>query len=91
MAVGNSEVYAYKQIATSTQIKTGDGQLAAIFVSAASATPTITVYDNTAASGTEIISVFTPVASTLYTFPVGFGTGLYVALGGTVSCTVLYL
>lgn len=72
----------------------GDGQLGGIFVSAASATPTITVYDNSTASTTgaaTIVSVFTPTAATWYPLPFAFTKGLYIVISGTVACTVAYL
>lgn len=89
--MNNNEAYAYKQISASTLIKTGDGILGGLFVSAASATPTITIYDNTVESGTQIVSVFTPTAPANYAFPVGFATGCYIAISGTVSLTAMYV
>ncbi|MDQ3816317.1 MAG: hypothetical protein M3362_01335 [Acidobacteriota bacterium] len=78
-------------ITASTLIKTGVGRFAGFFVSAASVTPTITVYDNTSAAGTKIIDTFTPVAGTLYRFPTtNFTVGLYIAISGTVTLTPFY-
>lgn len=77
-------------IAASAQITSGPGALTGIFVTAASATPTIKVWDSLAASGTVLIDTFTPVAGTSYFFsPIGFGVGLYITISGTVSCCVL--
>jgi len=84
-------VLDYSNISASTVVKSATGTFAGIFVSAASATPTITVYDNTAGSGTKILDTFTPVAGTFYDIPPCiFGTGLYITISGTVSCTVFY-
>lgn len=69
--------------------RTGRGVMVGIFVSAASATPTITVWDNTSASGTKVIETFTPVSGQFYAFPLVFTNGCHVAISGTVSCTVL--
>lgn len=80
----------YTQISATTQIKTGAGVTAGIFVSAASATPTITVYDDTGTT-TKIVDTFTPVAATWYTLPFAFGTGLRVVISGTVSCSVSWI
>lgn len=78
-------------ITTSTLIKTGVGRLAGFFVSAASATPTVTIYDNTSAAGQKILDTFTPVAGQMYTLPlVNFSQGLYIAIGGTVTLTPFY-
>lgn len=83
--------YNFAQIAATTlAIKTGYGLLGGIFVSAASATPTITIYDNTTAVAPKIIDVFTPVAATKYSFDTIFNTALSVVISGTVSCTIFY-
>lgn len=75
-------------ISASTLVKTGVGRFAGFFVSAASATPTITVYDNTSAASTKIIDTFTPSAGTMYRFPTSnFNVGLYIAISGTVTLT----
>lgn len=75
----------------STLVLNGAGKLVGIWVSAASATPTIKVWDNTAASGTVLLNTFTPVAGTMYNFPhARVGTGIYVTISGTVDCTVFY-
>jgi hypothetical protein len=64
----------------------GAGALTGLFISSASATPTVTIYDNTAGSGTVLVPTFTPVAGTMYNFPDGgFNTGCYVVLSGTVT------
>ena len=83
------ESVGYTRISASQLIKTGQGRLLGIFVTSASATPTITLYDNTAASGTQITGAFTPAGATFYAIPVNFAN-LYVAIGGTVDCTILW-
>jgi hypothetical protein len=91
MSIGNLNAGQGKVVSASGNVKASQGALLGIFVSAASATPTITIYDD-AATGTSIplVSVFTPVAGTWYTIPTGFANGLNVVIGGTVSCTVVY-
>lgn len=65
--------------------------LCRIFVSAASSTPTITVYDDpSTGTTTKLIDTFTPAAATSYVFGVRAAQGLNVVLGGTVSATVVY-
>jgi hypothetical protein len=80
-------------IEATTLVKSAPAKLKGIFVSAASSTPTITVYD-TQTSGTDItvLGVFTPVAATNYNFFDGLNTanGLYVVISGVVKCTVYY-
>ena len=67
-------------------------QLLGIFVCAASATPTITVYDSaTTTTTTPILTVFTPIAGTWYPVPVSTTNGLYVVISGTVNCTVVFI
>lgn len=83
------EAVGYTRISASTLIKTGQGRLMGIFVTSASATPTITLYDNTAASGTQITGAFTPAGSTFYAIPVNFAN-LYVSISGTVDATILW-
>lgn len=83
----------YAQISATKLIKNSQGKVKGIMVSAASSTPTITVYDEeTAATTTKVIDTFTPVAGTNYNFFDGINTknGIYVVIGGTVSATVYY-
>jgi hypothetical protein len=65
--------------------------LMGIFVSAASGTPTITVYDD-AATGTttKIVDTFTPAAATWYPMPFQVKKGVNIVIGGTVSGTVSF-
>jgi hypothetical protein len=84
----------YTYITASKQIKVGAGKLKGIFVSSASGTPTITIYDVQTGTATTMVGVFTPVGATYY--PMGnydgsfFNQGLNVVLGGTVAATVIY-
>ncbi len=85
----------YKQITASANIKSSAGKLTGIFISAASTTPTITVYDSAATSASDpvILATFTPTAGTSFNFPdqgVYCKNGIYVAISGTVSATILF-
>jgi len=84
----------YYQTSNTAQIKSMGAKLKSIFVSAASSTPTITVYDSPDSDNTDpkIIDTFTPVAGTNYNFFDGLyaNKGLYVVISGTVSCTIAY-
>lgn len=76
-------------INASGQVVIGPGALGGIFVSAASATPTIKLWDNTSAAGTVLLDTFTPVAGTSYYFPpIAFNVGCYITISGTVICNV---
>jgi ABC-type nitrate/sulfonate/bicarbonate transport system substrate-binding protein len=84
----------YTYITASANIKPMAGKLKGIFVSAASSTPTIAVYDSAAATTTNIIlNTFTPVGATSYILPLEGAyakNGIYVVIGGTVNATVIY-
>jgi ABC-type nitrate/sulfonate/bicarbonate transport system substrate-binding protein len=84
----------YTNITATANIKPMAGKLKGIFVSSASSTPTITVYDSAAATTTNVIlGTFTPAAATSYVLPLDGAyakNGLYVVIGGTVTATVIY-
>ena len=84
----------YTAITATTQIKRDAGKLNGIFVSSASGTPTITVYDSFASSTSDpvVLATFTPTANTMHNFFQGLYTnkGIYVVIGGTVSATIYY-
>jgi hypothetical protein len=80
-------------IEATSLVKSAPAKLKGIFVSAASSTPTITVYDTqTSETSVTVLGVFTPVAATNYNFFDGLNTanGLYVVTSGVVKCTVYY-
>jgi len=84
----------YTYITASKQIKVGAGKLRGIFVSSASSTPTITIYDVQTGTDTTMVGVFTPVGATFYPFGsldgAFFNQGLNVVISGTVAATVIY-
>ena len=84
----------YTAITSTTQIKRDAGKLNGIFVSSASGTPTITVYDSFASSTSDpvVLATFTPTANTMHNFFQGLylNKGIYVVIGGTVSATISY-
>ena len=81
----------YKVISATGNVTPMIGDLLGIWVSAASATPTITIYDSATTTTTDpIATVFTPVAGTFYNIPASYEAGLYIVIGGTVSATVLF-
>ena len=84
----------YTYISASANIKPAAGKLKGIFVSGASGTPTITVYDSAAATTTNtILGVFTPAAATSYILPLDGAYaryGIYVVIGGTVTATIIW-
>ncbi len=92
MAFANkvAEAFVPSQISASASVHSGTGVLGGIFCSSSSS-GTCTIYDNTAASGTKIADTFSLTAGQTYPFSAKYNTGLYVALGGTASVTVLYV
>lgn len=80
------------------QVKVGAGKLKGIFVSVASGTPTLAVYDTATSSTSDpvILATFTPSGNTMYLLSgddggIFFNNGLYIDKGGTtVNCTVFY-
>lgn len=84
----------YTAISATNQIKRAAGKLNGIFVSGASGTPTITVYDSFSSSNSDptILAVFTPTGNTMHNFYQGlyFNKGLYVVISGTVTATISY-
>lgn len=84
----------YAAISATSQVKPAAGKLNGIFVSSASGTPTITVYDSFASSASDpvVIATFTPTANTMHNFFQGlyFNKGLYIVIGGTVAATISY-
>ena len=83
-----TETAGYSNITASAAVRSGRGRLLGIFVASASATPTIKVWDNTAASGAVIVNTFVPIGGVFYPIPARFATGCYVTISGTVDCTV---
>lgn len=84
----------YTAITASTQIKRDAGKLRGIYVSSASSTPTITVYDSFSSSASDpvVLATFTPTGNTNHNFVEGLFTnkGIYVVITGTVAATVYY-
>lgn len=82
---------AFKLLIASTVVRTGPFQLLGLFVSAASATPTVEVLNAVTSGTATCISVFTPIAGTWYPMPVSGGSGITVLIGGTVAATLSWL
>jgi hypothetical protein len=84
----------YTAITATAQIKASAGKLNGIFVSSASSTPTITVYDSSASSASDpvVLATFTPTGNTMHNFFQGLfvNKGIYVVISGTVSATISY-
>ena len=74
---------------TTTTVKSGSGVLKAITVNTTAA-GAITIYDNTAASSTEIGTLKASVAEGTYEYNVSFDTGLTIVTAAASDITVSY-
>ena len=88
-SVKDAYVNAYIITATTTTVKTGAGILHTITVEGGTA-GTITVYDNTAASGTKLADFSSTNAIQTYIFDVTFSTGLTIVTSAATSVSVSY-
>ncbi len=86
----NSAPWSFKNLTASgtTTAKTGAGQLHGFFVG--TATGNITIYDNTAGSGTKILDTCALVAGN-NVLECSFSTGLTVVLSGAGVVTAIFL
>lgn len=75
-----------KRITASGVIITGPARLVGFHV-ASTSSGTLVLYDNTAASGTQISGTVTPAAGGFTPYPVDLQTGLYATVGGTIDVT----
>lgn len=79
---------------TTTTVKSGAGFLHTLTINTKGASSNVlTVYDNTAGSGTKIATIDTTTGVTTLTFDVGFATGLTIvtATGTAADVTVSYI
>ena len=74
---------------TTTVVATGYGVLHRIMVNLTAA-GTITIYDNTAASGTKIGTMSASFAQGAYTFDVEFKVGLTIVTNAPYDLTIVY-
>jgi len=79
----------YISTATTTTVKTGRGNVARL-VLGETAAGAITVYDNTAASGTVICVLKASIAEGVYDLGVRFQTGLTVVTAAASKVTVVW-
>lgn len=75
--------------ATTTTVKSGAGVLHKIVINTTAA-GTITVYDNTTATGTTIATIAASAAGPVYIYDLAFTLGLTVVTGAASDITVIY-
>lgn len=91
----SGRTYSHISTATTTTIKSGAGFLHTLVINTTVALGTITIYDNTAGSGT-VIAVITNPATLLQmgpltaTYDIAFTTGLTIVTTGAQDLTVAY-
>lgn len=84
------QAFNYTNIATATTttVKTGGGVLHLITINTTVASA-ITVYDNTAGSGTKIATIAaSPAIGSTFVYDVSFTTGLTIVTAGNSDITV---
>jgi hypothetical protein len=69
----------------STLVKTGAGVLHSLTINNIGATATVTVYDGTSTSGTEIAALGGTLGFGNVLYDAKFATGLYIVIAGTTS------
>lgn len=83
-------VGGYKQITATGNVSPIGCKLLGIFVSA-STVGTVTIYDSaTTTTTTKVIDTVSLTAGTWLPMPIGFASGVYIVVGGTLSATVVY-
>lgn len=80
---------AYISTATTTTVKTGSGFLNSITIGETAA-GAITIYDNTAGSGTVLAAFKASVVENTYKIEAPFKTGLTIVTAGASKLTVSY-
>jgi len=87
--------YANIASATTTTVKSGKGVLVGIVINKPVASTTVTIYDNTAGSGTKIGTITQPgtllESQIVLPYNVTFSTGLTLVTSGADDLTVIYL
>jgi len=73
------------RITASAAVVTGRARIAGFYV-ASTTSGTLTLYDNTAASGTQLSGTITPAVG-WNPFPVDVANGLYATVGSTIDVT----
>ena len=89
-----ADIIGYKNVtqAAAVQVKTGPSRLYGLTVTVSTA-GTVTVYDNTAASGTILFTKASLAVGDVIHFGglgIAAGTGLHVVCGGTATVNILY-
>lgn len=86
IAVANEQFqYSHINSKTTTVVKSGAGILHFVTINTPGSADTITMYDNTAASGTVIGTHTAPALGAIYEYDIAFANGLTIVTGGTTA------
>lgn len=85
----NDNNFAYIDSATTTQVKTGDGQLVAIVIGTSDA-GSIKVIDGVSGTTTNLGEIESDAPAGTYWFNTAFGDGLRIVTGAATKITVVY-
>lgn len=89
MAVGNLQTGTPKRITATGNLNNSSGALLGVLVSSSTA-GTFQLYDSaTTTTTTPITGLVTPVAGQFIKIPIGYATGLYVVVTGTLDATLI--
>lgn len=89
-AIVTGEVTPYVNLTATGTAFTGACELAGYDCTAATPTPTITIYDNTSAAGTVIVPTTNlTVGRTEFTYKRALTTGCHVVISGTATVNIL--
>lgn len=70
---------------TTTVVKAAAGTLAKVVINKSGSSDTLTIYDNTAGSGTIIATITSPTVGMNFQYDVACGTGITIVTGGTTA------
>lgn len=90
MTINANPSFNVTPITASTLIKSTDGVIGRIVV-ASTTVGTLTIYDNTSATGKKILDTITPAAAQTITLEAAFSLGCYIVVGGTISASVMWI
>jgi hypothetical protein len=90
VALSDRSDYAFSHITADAQVKAAYGRLHTVTINSCATAGTLTLYDNTAESGTVIAAIAIPITPTPFTltFDVRFSTGLYAGFDATLAADV---
>ena len=90
LPTGSSALYNNITTATTTVVKSGPGILYAIMINLTAA-GTITIFDNTSASGNKIGTIKASMPEGMYNYTgLNFTTGLTIVTGAASDVTIIY-